>query len=591
MRERFSQTQLEIDSEVLDPPGCFDICKRVQAWADKDPGAISVVDDEGSLTRGEFMKWVDELAHQVKKSISHAGSRVAILTERDRTYPVAMLATMKAGATAVWLDPSKRSSHQELCASTKVELVLGPKSQSVPGIAHLNAAVAPPIETRSIPLSENVQAYVMFTSGSMAKPKQVDIGSETLVRYLAALNSVLELQPQDVYLHSAAQSFSSSIRQVLLPLISGSRLVIASTQTLSSPILLTEIAKTLNVSVLDFVPSYWKRIVTVLENRGSALPSQLRFALSASEPLSSRLANQILPLLPEHANLVAMYGQTETAGIVAARKVAREDILACDAPVSPGRALPMSKIVIVDRAGQLVEPGMSGEIVVVGRGGTSSLPDGTQSHHTGDCGYLDADGCLIVEGRLNDQLTKIRGLRVDLTQVEAILEAHPAFESAAVVIVADRNDDKTLVAHLVPSGRGNAEEAFAEQSEFLPAAAVSMRSIIHSQLPVLAAGKPDRQRLIELSVLQPVLDADPTDHDNDIASAVLDVWRAIFANDSIGLDDDFFALGGHSLMAVDILIDIDEKLGVLLPWQTMVDAPTPKTLAAVIAAARTESSS
>ncbi|MDE3856955.1 non-ribosomal peptide synthetase [Sinorhizobium meliloti] len=563
------------------------VVTRFEAAAAARPDEVAVVDGNGPLTYAEVDTASSRLARALNTALGSVYQcRVGIATPRTIAFIIAFLATQKVGATAVFLDVSAPDRLASLCRQTDIVAIFGCHETvsvtEIPVIDPNDVFLLQDDETvSSVKVSPDDAAYVMFTSGSTAEPKVVTISQGTLELYLESLNGVLGISPHDVYLHTASLCFSAAIRQALLPLISGARLAIATSDQLFAPEELIRQANVLGVTVVDFMPSYWKRILTALDRQRErcSLPARLRLALSASEPLPSGLADRILSALPQGAELIIMYGQTETAGIVSAGVVRRDALPDAVQPVPVGRALPQTLIMVAGETGDFLPQGETGEIVVFGRGGEGPTHGGIASYATGDRGFVDNNGLLQVVGRLNDDMIKIRGQRVNLASVERALEMQPSIESA-VVIAAEIAGETILVANvvLVAPASTTPDAIIHAAAAYLPPASLPTRVIIHDRMPTLVGGKPDRKRLLEASKQAPLLSAFPKELGTTERN-VLAIWRRTFKCETISSQDNFYSLGGHSLLGIDLLAEIAETFHVVLPWQTLIDAPTPAALA------------
>jgi amino acid adenylation domain-containing protein len=568
---------------------------------------VAVTDGTCSLTYGALNARSARLAHVLRMRARRPGSsRVVVAVERGPDMACAMLACLKAGAAFVPLD-AKLPVKQAGAILDLVEPDLGIVDGD-DGLAAFRGAV-PFLDLRrdggeierqpdcapAASVSDDGPAYIMFTSGSSSTPKGVVIGRGNLAAYLGMLGGVLRLSPEDRVLQTAPSGFSSSVRQFLLPLSAGAAVVVASREEILEPLLLLEKARRHRVSVLDLIPSYWRRILDAAEPR-NAFWSRMRLALSASEPLPADLARRILALLPRQAALVNMYGQTETAGIVACHRF-DPDAPARD-PVPVGESLPGNTIVVVDEAGRRALPGQRGELVVAGptvgcgyvgdcgrrdadrfaRAGTAR----PSAFRTGDIGSEEGPDGLVVWGRADDRV-KVRGFRVELAQLEREIACHRAVEHAIVVARSDRGEPE-LAAHIVPKRgrRLTRAEIVAHLETALPPYLVPTRILFHETLPSTPNGKIDRRALSRMS-------AGPASPRSGLASTAMDdrmaaLWSTVLRCGAVDRDDNFFALGGQSLLGIDLLARVSQEFQIDLPFHVLYDAPTVGELAARVAA-------
>jgi len=297
-------------------------------------------------------------------------------------------------------------------------------------------------------------AYVIYTSGSTGQPKGVMIEHGNLANYLLALNHELGIRSDDVYLHLASIAFSSSRRQLMLPLAQGATVMVADSNERKDPLKLFQTIKACGVTVMDAVPSFWRNCTTILreldeEERRGLLANKLRLMLSASEPLTSDIPRTWAKDFQHPARHVHMFGQTETAGIVCVNEISIED---GSERVAIGRPIANTEIRIVDENLRPCAAGEAGELLIGGAGvgrGYLNRPELSSErfitnefgrfYRTGDFARLREDGLLEFAGR-RDQQIKIRGFRVELAEVETALAAHSALRECVVVAKADAHE-------------------------------------------------------------------------------------------------------------------------------------------------------
>ncbi|WP_114946850.1 amino acid adenylation domain-containing protein [Microvirga calopogonii] len=569
---------------------------------------VAVTDGVHSLSYAALNSRSNRLAHVLRARVGRPGaSRVVVALERGPAMACAMLACLKAGATFVPLDPNQPLERAaSILRLVEPDIAILDSNDGIPsfrgGVPVLDLRQdGGEIErqTDSTPasnVSDDRSAYIMFTSGSSGTQKGVVVGRGNLAAYLGALDGVLRLSCDDGVLQTAPAGFSSSIRQFLLPLCTGATLVVASRDEILDPLLLLRKASAHRVSVLDLIPSYWRRVLEVAEASKDGGWCQLRLALSASEPLPADLARRLLAALPRQATLVNMYGQTETAGIVACHRF-DSDALVQD-PVPIGEPVPGSAIVVVDDAGCRALPCQRGELVVVGptvahgylgdcgRDADRFVPIGiagqAAAFRTGDIGSEAGPDGLVLWGRADDRV-KIRGFRVELAQIEREIVSHHAVEQA-IVITRDDRGEAELAAHIVPKRgrRLTRAEIVAHIERSLPPYLVPTRIQFHDTLPSTPNGKVDRGALSGMKAV-PVA-PHPTNASAAIDDRMAALWSTVLRCRTVDRDDNFFALGGQSLLGIDLLARVSREFQVDLPFHVLYEAPTVGELAARVAA-------
>ena len=576
------------------------------------PDAVAVICEHEQVTFGELNGRANQLARHLQTLGAGRDAIVGICLDRSIDMAVAVLATLKAGAAYLPLDPEYPADRlafmiedaRPLMVLTRAVLKLGFPAQTravrldedAAEIARNSIA-----DLESAPAKDDA-AYVIYTSGSTGHPKGAMITQGGLANYLLALNRELRIDANDVYLHTASIAFSSSRRQLLLPLSQGARVAIATSDQRKDPLALLRMIKSRGVTTMDAVPSFWRTCTTILRSlpeaeRSELLNNRLRLMLSASEPMPSDIPRTWMNDFNHPAEHIHMFGQTETAGIVALFRVPRD--FDSDKYVPVGRPIANTTIYIFDENQQTCRVGEPGELYVSGAGvgrGYLNRPeltrerfiehDGERLYRTGDWARVSRDGRLEFTGR-RDQQVKMRGFRVELGEVEATLSKHPSVREC-VVVARDQSTgvgaDKRLIAYFVPLEDASVTPAdlrvfmSARVPDYqVPAAFVEMQS-----LPLSVNGKVDRLRLPEPDVSQSV-SAEFVAPQNEIEICLAGIWAEVLSAEKVGRNDNFLELGGHSLLAAQIAARIRSQFNFEAPISTLFEFPTIGQLAARIA--------
>jgi amino acid adenylation domain-containing protein/non-ribosomal peptide synthase protein (TIGR01720 family)/FkbM family methyltransferase len=445
------------------------------------PEQIAVACLDRQLTYGELNASADRLAHQLRAQGIGPNSRIAVALERSVEMAVAILAALKAGGAYVPLDPAYPSERFSFMLADSQPQVVITQSHLLSGLPKHEAKLVLLDDIGAVGPTENEPnlsnssmedlAYLIYTSGSTGRPKGVMITRGNLGSYVPSIRDSIGITSSDAYLHTASISFSSSVRQLLVPLSTGASVVIATTDEIRDPVALFETIKRLGVTVIDLVPSYWRSCINALESlsaesRATLLDNRLRLILSASEPLLSDVPKAWRYGLKHEAELINMFGQTETAGIVATYPIVfdvetRTNIIPVGTPIRDIR------VHLLDSDQKPVAAGEPGEICIggptVGRGYLNqaeltaekfvrdpfSKTPGARLYRTGDLGRMHPGGYLEFVGRIDNQL-KVRGHRVEPGEIEAALLEDERVREAAVVARQDEPGSTRLVAYIAP---------------------------------------------------------------------------------------------------------------------------------------------
>jgi len=578
---------------------CFH--RQFEEHARLTPDAPAVWCGEEQLTYHELNMRANQLAWRLQRTGVGPETRVGILVTRSVGVVVAVLAVMKSGGTFVPLDPAYPAEHVAFILDDAKVAVVVTEEGLVPR-AGTRQVVCLDAEA-GITSADSVRnpvggatlsnlAYVLYTSGSTGKPKGVMITHANVTHYVHAMRATLGINPDDRYLHTASFAFSSSVRQLAVPLSCGASVVLARSETIRDPHALFEVIKKERVSIIDLVPSHWRMCQQALAglppaSLASLLTNQLRLILSASEPLPSDLAKEWALAFRHGARLINMFGQTETTGIVTVY------------PIPSGES-DCTKVVPIGVWGELyiggagVGPGYLNDPELTA---DRFVPDpfspkaGARLYRTGDVVRYLPTGDLEFSGRVDHQI-KVRGYRIEPGQIEMIVAQHPAWLESAVA-TAEGAGGKRLVAYVVrnPGVQGSTRELrdFLTQklpdymipSQFveLPALPRTPNGKVHwAALTAGALGDASAGAEFEAEELVPATGAEET---------LTAIWADVLGMSRVGLDDNFFDIGGNSLLAMETITRATQA-GLQLTPRQLWTHQTIAELATVAAGRATE---
>ena len=473
--EEFNRTDFDYRS---------DICAQqlFEERAAEFPDKIAIICEDEKVTYEELNARANQLARHLQSLGVEPNTLCGICVERSIEMVVSVLAVFKAGGAYVPLDPAYpqdrlaymlRDAEPKLLITQKQLLDVLPENQAK--VVLIDAERTKISKQNGENLSSAVKsenlAYLIYTSGSTGKPKGVMISHGNLVNYVQALPASLGVTSSDCYLHTASISFSSSVRQMMVPLASGATILVAKTELIRNPLSLFEAIKRRQATVLDFVPSFWRSCLYALDNLPEEelrrlMDNDVRLALSASEPLPGDIPGELAAKFKPEVQLINMLGQTETTGIIAVYPI-RNPGEKQAAIVPAGRPIGNAKVYLLDENMNPAPFGATGEIYIGGAGigrGYLNQPELTAQnfvadphgknasarlYKTGDFGRYDRDGQIEFLGRVDNQV-KIRGHRVELGEIEAALRQCESVHEAVVALKTDQQNEQKLVAYVVP---------------------------------------------------------------------------------------------------------------------------------------------
>jgi amino acid adenylation domain-containing protein len=590
------------------------ICQFLQAHSSKNPASIAIEDRLRQLTYQQLNSRVNQLANYLRKQGIKPDALVGIYTERSIDSAIAILGVLQAGGAYVPLDPAYPSDRlTSILAETKLKLVITQQHLaadiSTVGINLFSidtqwAEVAAESEDlTAIPTNPANLAYVMYTSGSTGKPQGVEITIEQVDYYLQAVNEIVQIQPDDIYLLSASFSFSSSIRQLLLPLAQGAKVVIAAKETMTNLSSLFELIQAKKITVFDTVASVWNYILNTLDeleptNRNYLINYQLRTLIFSGGLLTSQLLDRVRSQFPKQSlQVINIYGQTETIGVCA--YVVPDDFNKTEGYAPVGTSYTHNQLYLLDEDNSPVIAGATGELYVAGKSlargylNNSQLNDlkfitnpfvtdrQERLYKTGDLARYLPDGNLEIVGRQDFQV-KIRGMRVEIEEIETALMQHPDVRQAAVV--GHRCDAGTLaepkiVAYIVPCRAAiDIHQLRSFLTTKLTDYAIPSAFEILTALPLTPNHKLDRKQLPSPSRKNIAVEL-PRD---EIELQLTQIWEQALGIKPIGIQENFFELGGHSLIALQLFAKIEQIWHKRLSWGILFESSTIAELAEMI---------
>ncbi|WP_218133865.1 non-ribosomal peptide synthetase, partial [Lentzea fradiae] len=567
--------------------------------ARRTPGVVAVTDAGGSLTYAELLTAASRFATGARERGVRQGEAVALLLDRGTGFLTAVLGLFLIGAAYVPLDPRYPAARlNRILTGSRARLLLHHAATATvlaelaPELPHADLADVDgePLPHEQWSCHPDDLAYVIFTSGSTGVPKGAMVEQKGMVNHLWAKVHDLGFTDADTLVQNASVCFDISVWQFLTPLVVGGRVVVVDDDEARDPALLWGAARAHGATVLETVPSLLRAALDL--PRLPEVPG-LRWLVVTGEALPPALVRDWLDRHPG-VPIVNAYGPTECSDDIT------HAVLTSAPEVVPiGTPVPNIRLHVLDAALRPVPAGVPGELyaggIGVGRGylGDAALtagrflPDpfsdvpGARLYRTGDLVRLRQDGMLEFLGRIDHQV-KIRGHRVELGDIESVLTKHDGVRECMVTAVADARGDTVLVAYVTGTGTPSelrAHVAAAVGTQLAPAQVVVLESF-----PLNANGKIDRAALPapEWGAAPERVRVEPRD---DLERTVVRAWADVLGVADVGVTDDFFDLGGHSLVAVRVQARLREALGRDVPLRMIFDAPVAEDFAALLRAA------
>jgi amino acid adenylation domain-containing protein len=579
------------------------------ARARQRPDATAVIFGGARLTYGELRRRANALARRLVDAGAGPDRRIGILIDRSADMVVSVVGVMKSGCAYVPLDPSypvdrlryiARDAGLSRIVTTRAVAARFPELAEEAGSDAFawafvdELAAGPGDDSWTAPAVDPAQlAYVIYTSGTTGRPKGTMVSHASLVNAYRGWEREYGLTSLRVHLQMASLSFDVFSGDLVRALCSGAALAIVPQELLFTPAALHALIEREQVDAAEFVPVVLRELVQHLESTGGLLPS-MRLLAAGSDSWFNHEYARLRALCGPGTRVVNSYGLTE-ATIDSTYFDGADSELPADGLVPLGRAFPNTEILLLDRHLRPVPVGVAAELFVGGGGlarGYLGRPDltaerfvphpysdepGARLYRTGDLARYLPDGTLELLGRI-DQQVKLRGYRIELAEIESALLGIDGVTEAAAMVREDRPGDRRLVAYVVAAPDTAPAQLRQQLRETMPEYMVPSAVVRIEAMPLTPNGKVDRnalpapegERQSEEAFVAP-----QTETEQRLAA----IWRDVLRIEQVGANDNFFDLGGHSLLVVQLHARIREALGVELTVLDLFRHPTVASLA------------
>lgn len=560
----------------------------------KTPDAVAVIFEDQAITYSELNTKANQLAHYLRSKGVEAETLVGLYIERSLEMIIGLLGILKSGGAYVPLDPAYPQERiNYMLEQSQVRIVLTQQDLCAQLSLHHYDAICLDDElifsdisskdSQVLHFVSQCTAYVIYTSGSTGRPKGVQICQHNLTNFLYAMRETFALTEQDNVLLLTSLSFDIAALEIYLPLTCGAKIVLASRASAQDAIRLASMIKEQQITFAQATPATWRML-----NEFDFSGMNNLTLLSGGEALSSDLAKCLLDKSKDVWNL---YGPTETtiwSAIYPVRKV-EENI-----PI--GQPIANTQIYLLDKNLNPVPPGTGGELYIGGHGlarGYLNQPDltaerfipdqfdksGSRLYKTGDLARFRPDGNIEYLGRIDHQV-KIRGFRIELGEIENQLLKHPDIKEAVLMVREDNPGDKRLCAYVIKQELNELDTGSLNTflKETLPDYMLPNAYVFLADMPLTANGKLDRK-----SLPAPDLDTHRQKHyvapRTETEIILADVWAEVLGLEKVGIEDNFFDLGGHSLIATQLVSRLCKRFKIDLPLRTLFETGTVEKLA------------
>ncbi|WP_158826215.1 non-ribosomal peptide synthetase [Mucilaginibacter lacusdianchii] len=598
--EQYSHAKSLIGGKQKDMFGIKTLPEIIADISQIVPDKIAVEFKDQKLNYRDLNQKIENIASFLNANGVSDGDIVGLAVDRSAELIVLLLGILKSGAAYLPLDPTfpdERLLFMLQDSSAKVIVTNGRyKGRFQPHVkeliteefdhAHFTSAMP------SVQVHGNHLAYVLYTSGSTGKPKGVMISHANLVNLLVSMIDFPGLGASDRLLAITTISFDIAGLELFLPLIVGATVVIGDTSTIRDGKALLQLIKQEQISVMQATPATWKLMLA--SGWQEKLPLKI---LCGGEPMSKDLAEK---LLERCSSLWNMYGPTETTVYSTGKQITKHDT-----EITIGVPVNNTLVYLLDEAGLPVSIGERGELYISGDGvamgylnrpeltAEKFLPDpfkkrNATMYRTGDLGQLTPNGEVLCLGRIDQQI-KIRGYRIEPGEIEYLLKQHPEVKEAVVTARLEKGEEYRLITYIVPASNAHLNNFKAlvpllksELKKVLPGYMVPSEFYPVVELPLTLSGKIDYKALPAAKYIMHEEENGASNCCNDTEKLLYEIWADALESRDFNVNDNFFDIGGHSLIAVYVMSEIEIQTGKGLPISAFYEYPTIKELAALL---------
>ena len=571
----------------------------------RHPHAIAVRDGDIEVSYDALSTEASRVSQRLRLAGASPGDRVALVLGRSWKMVASLMGVARAGYVAVLLDPEQpppRLAAMLEQARVSIALTMGSLELDLPSVAITLDVEDPGDLEPSVGLDDDPRVagdfpmYVVFTSGSTGIPRGVVVSHRSAANFVADVVARYDITSADRVLQFSSPGFDTIIEEVFGALCGGATVVMRPPELFPTFVAFSEFIEREAVTIVDLPTAWWSSWVDEMVRTGTRVPSAVRTVIVGGEAAPADRWRAWRRIAGDRVRWVNTYGPAETTVVVATFEPSSRWLGPLGPTIPIGRPIANARLMVLDDHDEPLPVGVPGELCVAGApvaigylsplDGSAFSSDpfcpGEQMYRSGDLARLLADGNFEFLGRIDDQM-KIRGTRVEPAEVEFALRQHPQVRQAVVIPGGDIAD-RRLVGHVVATDTSLSPSDLSRHlSSRLPTALIPTSWGVHSSFPMTLAGKVDRRKVESLPVARPdLLPSETSDESTETERELQSLWASLLNESFVGTNDDFFGLGGHSLLGVRLIAQVAERFGVELPLRAIFDAPTVREMADLI---------
>jgi len=587
--ESFNKTEVDYNANT-------NIIELFEMQVEKTPLNIALECGNKKVTYKELNNNINNLSMKLEREGVKKGTCVAILADRSIEMVTAIYAILKLAAVYVPIDKKYPKNRVEyLIRESECEIILGDAIEDfnyevndIIKVLPLSNDTSEEIENKQVEINGEDTAYIIFTSGTTGNPKGVEMMHSNLLNLVSHMQSCYPVKNRDAFLFKSAFTFDASISELFGWFLDGGRLVILEKDGEKDPAIIADTIDKYKVTHINFVPSMLRIFLNTLKDEDKGKLESLKYAFAGGEVFSSdfyKLAEEKCP----KTKIGNFYGPTETC-VYAAGYMKKDDENYEKVPI--GKPLGNVKIYLINQNGNLCAIGEPGEICISGAGvgkGYKNRLDLTKDkfvlfnneriYRSGDLGRYLPDGNIEYEGRIDSQV-KLRGFRIETSEIEKVLRKFENIEDAIVVVHTGEKEEKCLCAYLISSQELCLNDVKENLRKELPEFMIPAYFMQIDKKPLTVNGKVDMKALPEIK--EGIHSKEFIQPRSQVEKEVVEAFKKVLKIENVSVLDSFFELGGHSLNLIELINIINNKFSVQISLKEAFASQTVESIAKLI---------